>query len=155
MKTTYIFILPLLVLFASCAYDTIEPEPIVPDTNQIAFTKADGADPTLEANQDRITDNVWITRGNGGGQIFNVKVSQSASKSNSPQDTEWAIGDKADRESLTFTPFRQAIKPQSIAGQDMVVHLITDDIYLNVRFTSWSSGKRGGFSYVRDKVPEQ
>ncbi len=154
MKTALKLILPLLFLLSSCAYDTIAPEPDVPDTNQVEFVKEDGADPTLEANQDRMTDNVWITRGNSGGQIFNIKVSQSYNKNNSPLDTEWAVGDKADKDNLTFTTFRNAVKPQSIVGQDLVVHLITDDIYLNVRFTSWSSSKRGGFSYIRDRVPE-
>ena len=38
----------------------------------IAFTKVDGANPNLEENQDRIRDNIWITRGNSGGQIFNM-----------------------------------------------------------------------------------
>jgi hypothetical protein len=34
---------------------------------RITFTKADGADPTAPENQDGITENVWITRGNDGG----------------------------------------------------------------------------------------
>ena len=39
----------------------------------ITFTKVDDADPTLATNQDRITDNVWITRDNAeGGQIYNL-----------------------------------------------------------------------------------
>ena len=154
MKTISKLILPLLFLLYSCAYDTIAPEPDIPNVDQIEFIKEDGANPTLEANQDRITDNVWLTRGNNGGQIFNIKVSSTYNKNNSPLDTEWAVGDKANKDNLTFTTFRQAVKPQSIVGQNLVVHLIPDDIYLNVRFTSWSSGKRGGFSYIRDKVPE-
>jgi hypothetical protein len=34
-------------------------------------------------------------------------------------------------------------------GKDLVMHLIDDDIYLNIKFTSWSVGKKGGFSYER------
>jgi len=154
MKIQYILILSIFIFISSCTYDTIEPEPVIPDVDEITFSKADGADPALAENQDRITDNVWITRGNGGGQIFNIKLSQSANKNNSPLDTEWAIGDKDDRNTLTFLPFRDAVNPQSVVGRNLVVHLITDDIYLNVRFTSWSSGQRGGFAYIRDKVPE-
>jgi hypothetical protein len=33
---------------------------------------------------------------------------------------------------------------------DMVVHLITDDIYLDIKFTSWTGGGNGGgFTYER------
>ena len=84
MKNTYKLILLLLVLLSACTYDTIEPNIVIPDDDQITFTKADGADPALAENQDRITDNVWITRGNGGGQIFNIKLSQVSNKDNRP-----------------------------------------------------------------------
>src|SRR5258705_1908878 len=33
------------------------------------YTKAEGTDPQLGQNQDRITNNVWITRGLGGGLL--------------------------------------------------------------------------------------
>lgn len=115
----------------------------------ITFSKSDGADPALEANQDRITNNVWITRGNSGGQIFNIKVESSASKATSPADTEWARGTTANIQNLSFAPFRDAVNPKSVVGQDLVLHLITDDIYIDVVFTSWSQDKRGGFSYKR------
>ena len=39
----------------------------------VTFTKAAFADWTQPANQDRITDNVWITRTNSHG-IFNIKA---------------------------------------------------------------------------------
>ena len=154
MKIQYILLLSIFIFISSCTYNTIEPEPVIPEDDEITFSKADGADPALAENQDRITDNVWITRGNGGGQIFNIKLSQSSNKNNSPLDTEWAIGDKDDRNTLTFLPFRQVGQPKSLINTNLVVHLITDDIYLNVRFTSWSSGQLGGFAYIRDKVPE-
>ena len=50
-----------------------EPNMITGDIwegSTITFSKADGADPNDEANQDRITNTVWLTRGNNGGQIF-------------------------------------------------------------------------------------
>ena len=115
----------------------------------LTFTKQDGADPAAEENQDRITDNVWITRGNGGGQIFNIKKENAAIKAVSPADTEWALGSIDDIESLTFAPFRTTIKPQNVVGEDLVLHLISDNIYLSVKFTSWSSNKAGGFAYER------
>ena len=36
------------------------------------FTKTNGSDPADAANQDRITDNVILTRANDGGQIYNA-----------------------------------------------------------------------------------
>lgn len=116
----------------------------------ITFNKSNGANPNLEENQDRIRENVWITRGNTGGQIFNIAINNSADKTESPVGTEWAIGTLDELESLTFDYFRNAIsRPRTVVGKNLVLHLIEDDIYINVKFTSWSQGKRGGFSYER------
>ncbi|HAS44651.1 MAG TPA: hypothetical protein DCS93_29495 [Microscillaceae bacterium] len=116
----------------------------------LVFTKATGADPTQAANQDRITDNVWITRGNSGGQIFNAKTESSANKNSSPADTEWAVGTVDNIDQLTFKPFRAAVgSPRSVVGKNLVLHLIKDDIYISVKFTSWSTSRAGGFSYER------
>lgn len=114
------------------------------------FSKPNGGDPTNETNQDRITDNVWITRGDDG-QIYNIKKESSATSNSSPEDTEWAEGTFADINSLQFTDFRQATggKPKEAVGKPMVVHLITDDVYLQIKFTSWAIKKQGGFSYER------
>jgi len=118
--------------------------------DDVTFAKASDADPTDSANQDRLTDNVWITRGNNGGQIYNIKTETTANKGSSPAGTEWAEGSLDDWESLTYEPFRSAVgNPKNVAGKDLVVHLIEDDIYLQVRFTSWAQGMAGGFSYVR------
>ena len=62
------------------------------DGPTMTFTKANNANPTLEANQDRITSNVWLTRGNSGGQIYNAKTESDSSKISSPADTQWAFG---------------------------------------------------------------
>jgi hypothetical protein len=115
-----------------------------------AFTKSGGSDPTIEANQDRLTSNVWITRGNDGGQIYNVAKESTANKTNSPVGTTWAIGTIDQRESLTFKKFRAAVgKPKDVVGKDLVMYLEDDDVYLTVKFTSWTEGKNGGFAYER------
>jgi len=115
-----------------------------------SFTKSDGADPNLEANQDRLTSNVWITRGNDGGQIYNVAKESTANKTNSPVGTTWAIGTIDQRESLTFKKFRAAVgKPKDVVGKDLVMYLEDDDIYLSVKFSDWSQKKNGGFTYER------
>ena len=120
--------------------------------SRITFTKGNNADPTDESNQDRITDNVWITRANSGGQIYNIVSETSATSGSSPAGTEWAQGSFDNFDSLNFTSFRDACpnqKPKDVVGVPMVLHLIADDIYIEVEFTSWSQGKQGGFSYQR------
>ena len=144
-----------LLLYTSCEYDRVEPiEPPNPEIPTVTFIKADGANPNDPANQDRITDNVWITRGNNG-QIYNASVNSSSNKQSSPVDTEWALGTTENVESLTFNTFRGTIRPKSVVGKDLVLHLITDDIYLDVRFISWSSGGQGGFAYTRTDISAQ
>ena len=121
------------------------------------FTKAEGSDWTLAANQDQITSNVSITRANSKG-LFNIVVdSLGGSNGTGPQpsDTEWAFGNISDGVgTLTFTTWGQAHSgnPGSLVNEYMVVHLITDDIYIDIKLLSWSSGGSGGmggFSYER------
>jgi uncharacterized protein (TIGR02145 family) len=126
------------------------------------FTKSNDADWTLEANQDRITDNVWITRANNQ-SIFNISDNTDTSSGEcsgfSPLDTEWAFGTIADGiNTLTFGTFLGTsfadCGPPSVVNQDAVLHLITDDIYIDIKFVFWTSGGNGGgFSYMRS-TPE-
>ena len=113
------------------------------------FEKKDNTNQLEKANQDSITKNVIITRGNNGGQIFNIAKENEADKYKSPIGTEWAIGSLNQIDSLVFKDFRLAVKPQYVVGKKLVLHLIEEDIYLSVEFKSWSSGKKGGFSYER------
>jgi hypothetical protein len=149
---------PALLVLAQLAVTGARGEPIIwtgPTTN---FTKAAFADPTQPANQDRITPNVWITRGSSQG-IYNAKTESFFSHFFSPQGTEWATGTTANYSSLTYSDWNTWAKldnggPPSTVGINAVVHLITDDIYIDIRFTSWSAGgSGGGFSYDRSTPP--
>ena len=113
------------------------------------FEKKDNTNQLEKNNQDSITENVIITRGNSGGQIFNIAKENEADKYKSPIGTEWAVGNLNQIDSLVFKDFRLAVKPQYVVGKKLVLHLIEEDIYLSVEFKSWSSGKKGGFSYER------
>ncbi len=120
----------------------------------ITFTKEDFADWNLAENQDRITDNVWITRKNTQG-IFNIATEDGFETIVSPADTEWAFGTTSDDlSSLAFDTWENLSlsQPPALLNQDLVLHLITDDIYLDLKFISWTRGNEGGgggFSYVR------
>ncbi len=158
----------ILVIASSCSNDSLEDitPPVVPvdpsvaeiwDGPNLTFSKADGADPTLEANQDRITDDVWITRDNDGGPIFNIAV-ESTNNNFGPTGTEWAVGTVDELESLQFAPLRGALGGQRMSfqetvGTDMVLHLIEADVFISIRFTSWSQNKQGGFAYERSTQP--
>ena len=149
-----LFLFLFLISSMSCSEVNDEPNDtsssIIWNGSLITFEKSDGADPTAEANQDRLTSNVWITRGNNGGQIYNIAKENTSNKDNSPVGTAWAIGTLDQIESLSFNKFRVAVgNPKDVVGKDLVMHLIEDDIYLSVKFSSWSSGQKGGFAYSR------
>lgn len=119
------------------------------------FTKGDNADPTLESNQDRLTDKVWLTRGTASsrsnqGNIFNAVTETSGNRTTSPAGTEWAEGSLDNIDNLTFEPFTDAVggRARNAVNKNLVLHLIEDDIYLSVKFTSWSD-RAGGFAYER------
>ena len=140
-----------LCLFAPflCFSQTVWDGPLM------TFTKQNFDDPSSENSQDRITNLVWLTRGNSGGQLYNAKIESNSSKSNSPEDTRWAFGTTSNLGSLTFSTFRGTSKPKLAVGQNMVVHLISDDIYIDIKITSWESGSNSGvgFSYERSTNP--
>ncbi|MEO0895630.1 MAG: hypothetical protein AAFY71_04500 [Bacteroidota bacterium] len=144
-------LIPLAIFMASCENTAIEPEKIWSGV-ELTFEKAAGTDPADAANQDILTDKVAITRGNGGGQIYNAVSESQSNQDASPAGTEWAIGTVEDINELEFKPFRAAVEnPKDVVGKNLILHLIEDDVYLTVRFTKWSSGNAagGGFAYVR------
>jgi len=153
----------IAVSFLSCSDDSgdqtggnpIDPGATIYSGPLLTFTKAANADFNLAENQDRITDNVWITRASSQG-LYNIRVENAYNNNGSPEDTEWALGTLDQLESLTFTSWEGAAGGQNqvrdIAGKTFVVHLITDDIYLELTFLSWGRGGQGGggsFSYER------
>lgn len=117
------------------------------------FINTAGSNPNVAASQDRITDNVWITRGPTQG-IFNIaqEASYDGAGANgpSPLGTEWAFGTTANYASLTYTTWAAAHNgsPLTLLGQNMVLHLIAENIYIDIRFDSWGP-QGGGFTYTR------
>jgi hypothetical protein len=148
-------------------------EPIIWTGPSIAFEKPDLADWTLAINQDRLTDNVWLTRMDRL-PLFNVQCGDPFDTNTTPCDTEWAFGPTqsgnpgpitaTNYANLSFAPFVNALSAavgyNALRYGPGVLHLISDDIYLNIQFTSWTpGGSAGGFAYVRstpspEPVPE-
>ncbi|TPE42396.1 Ig-like domain-containing protein [Pontibacter mangrovi] len=118
---------------------------------KITFTKANNADYTQAANQDRLTDQTWLTRKNVEG-LFNSKQEPGYNFANSPANTEWAYGTLDNYATLTYRDWTDfnGWAPPSMIGKDAVLHLIAEDIYIGIKFLSWSSGgSGGGYSYER------
>src|SRR5437763_1776665 len=127
----------------------------------VSFSKVALADPTLPANQDRLTSDVWLARGNSSG-LYNAASETGFTAFSSPAGTEWSYGTLANYASLTYTNWEgwfggpNGGGPGSTVGKDAVLHLISDDIYLSIKFTSFGSFG-GAFSYDRSTpsaVPE-
>ena len=124
----------------------------------VTFTKIDYADWTDETNQDRVSDNLWITRCDQYA-LFNAYY-QSCAYNNGPEGTQWAIGSLYDGvENLNFGDFIEVLNynvgdvlnenliPNNLP---MVMHDTNEDVYYEVQFHSWTSGGNGGgFSYTR------
>lgn len=140
----------LLALFVSFYSITLAQSSGIWQGAPITFTKTDLADWTKAANQDRITDSVWITRQDDK-SIFNIKKNSSYGNG-SPKGTQWSFGTTADIATLTFTDWITAVnnKPNSAVNKDMVLFLQHEGIYIDIKFTSFSGGgPGGGFEYIR------
>ena len=115
---------------------------------------------TQLTNQDHLTANVWLTRAATKG-MFNAASEGFYASGSSPADTEWAIGSLANYASLTYSDWQTCYGGPgqlqgNITSEDAVLHLITDNIYIGIRFTFWG-GSAGGFAYDRTTplaVPE-
>ncbi|MEQ8525225.1 FG-GAP-like repeat-containing protein [Gracilimonas sp.] len=141
---------------------TTTPIPTIWSKNDstLTFTKANFADWTQAANQDRITDNVWLTRQDEQG-LFNYADETGWNGGDiSPSGTQWAFGNTDNLGTLTFDTWQYTILDSlgydlpSMVGLEMVVYIESDNLYLDLTFDSWTSnGNGGGFSYTRAKGP--
>jgi hypothetical protein len=158
---TWIRRIALVLLLVANAAQQAKAAPTIWNGPLTNFTHVNFSNPSLAANQDRLTSDVWITRGASQG-LYNAFDEGGFSHFFSPQGTQWADGSLANYASLTYTDWNSWAKgvhggPQTTVGVNAVVHIIPDDIYLSVRFTSWTGGGGGGgFSYIRSTmvVPE-
>lgn len=102
---------------------------------------------------DALTPLVALNRSFSAGLYNSAQESGYSGIAGSPTGTLWAFGTAADRASLTFRPWREAVSnnPPAMVGRDMVVHLVSEDVYVDIRFTAWAqaSGAGSRFSYVR------
>ena len=116
----------------------------------IAYTQP-APDPTQTTNQDRLTSRVCLTRAAAAG-MFNAVTETSYTHNLSPADTEWALGWLTNYASLSYASWETiggGHPVLNLIGQPLVVHLITDDIFLSLEFTALGEASSTGFSYFR------
>lgn len=137
--------------------------PVVWSGLTFEFVKPDFAFPFPA---DQITPQVALTRGITQGP-YNAAV-EDAWNGSGPLDTRWATDlnnpgatiAAANHAALAFDSWLNAYgglaqAGRNIVGRDAVLHLISDDIYLDIRFTAWTQGGGGGgFAYLRAEPPE-
>ena len=104
---------------------------------------------------DQMTTKVWLTRGGSQG-LYNAKTESGFTHFLSPKDTLWADGTTANYRNLSFTDWNTWSKnlhggPPGTIGVPAVVHLVSEDIYVDIVFTSW--GTFGPYSYDRATPP--
>ena len=156
------------IKFQSVLASTLFLFSIISTQSVYAATVWNGPEVFFEKNtdgQDFITDQVILARGFTAG-IYNA-AQESGFSSGSPADTEWAFANNlnvgkdvsaANYQDLFFTDWRSAVKsnPPSVVGVDAVLHLISEDIFIDIRFTDWGIGPDSGtnFAYYRaSEVP--
>ncbi|HSK13814.1 MAG TPA: MopE-related protein, partial [Phnomibacter sp.] len=121
------------------------------NSGSFTFTKTD------VGQVDEITEFTHITRGYGG-FIYN-SVDQTGSSgcccNYTLSNVEWALGNIADWATLTYSdqvPIPDCYTP-NIQNLPLVMHLKSEDIYLQVVFSYWQAGGGGNFTYTRTTAP--
>ncbi len=128
-----------------------QAEPTICTGPKKLFSKESFADQRLPEKQDQITESSKLTRQNTRG-LFNISSEDTYSSASSPANTTWSFGSASDFETLTFKVWERwhSNNPPSTVGKNAVIHIIDEDLYLDISFLSWTQGNGGGgFSYTR------
>ncbi len=131
------------------------------------FVKLSSTDSNLAENQDRITDNVWLTRlseddvDDGQGNLYNAKAENkdgsggldSISNSASPRNTAWILGSwddiKDQLDKVVFSTFRQLTVGDSdiggtVNGSTMVMYSTLDMKYYELKMIRYRGNDSPG-----------
>jgi hypothetical protein len=125
------------------------------------FVRPDFADPYPS---DKITPKVHFIRGNDQG-LYNA-ILDTGWTGSGPSGTRWATDINnagktiaaSNWQALQFGTWLAAYRGLGSLGfeienRNAVVHLVEEDIYLDLRFTDWTQRNGGGFSYLRAEAP--
>jgi hypothetical protein len=143
-----------------------QADPLVYSGYDAMFEKIGFSDPSAPENQDFIVPGVTITRGSGQG-IYNIAVEEffennEAPGGSTPTGTRWAFPYNNPEKTLaatnhgdlSFADWQTAFGgsaaggPPSTVDQNAVLHLVEQDIYLDIQFTAWGVGSASGGSFA-------
>jgi len=116
----------------------------------ITFTKSGSV------TSDTIVPGKVVLKRNASGVLVNTAAGETFPGTTSPKDTLWAFGTLANFSTLTYQSMdslRNGNLSARIVNQNMVVHLINEDIYFSIKFTTWGMHGAGTVSYVRSTAP--
>ena len=149
IKTHKLLVVALGLMTAFAAFSIQTNAQIIWNTGSVTFTK------TMAGQQDCITPGTCLTRQT----VLYNSVLETVTGSQGcgyigPANTEWAYGNIANWNTLTYQRLYavNGCTPPSMVGNPLVLHLISENIYLQVTFNSWQGGG-GGFSYTRTTAP--
>ena len=118
---------------------------------QITFTKIANTNPSSPQNQDRISETVWLTRGNRHG-IYNA-YDQNSAKNQQTSGIKLALGSIEDLSTLNFetiSGWGNKFNKGSWLNKNLVLKLTETNEYYSFTMTFWEN--RGGFSYTRSST---
>ncbi len=98
---------------------------------------------------------VVLTRGSRD-VLYNTAAGELGPGLASPANTTWAFGTLNNFNTLTYQSLesmRDGRLDLRILNKDMVMHIISADIYLSVKFTTWGRGGAGTVAYTRSTAP--
>jgi hypothetical protein len=114
--------------------------------------------------QDAITPSVSLTRNDTQG-LYNAFL-DSGWNGSGPTGTQWATAITNPGKAITAANWAElqfgtwlaayggsGALGSEIVGKNAVIHLIDEEIYLDLRFTSWTQHGGGGFTYLRAAPP--
>jgi hypothetical protein len=148
------FVLAALVLIGPAAAATPANALELWSGRNFVFSRPNFANWTQPQYSDHVSPTVWLTRKDTAG-LFNI-IEESDWSATSPAGTEWAAGDAVDRVTLTFQPWDAwcAGDPANVVGVNAVMHVIAEDLFVEIRLDAWSTDAAGaGYSYTRAMQP--
>lgn len=157
-------LLGLALLVACLSVTPAIAAPTVYSGFDVSFSKPSFADPFTAPNYDLIVSNVALSRGSSGG-LFNIVQESSFVSNTSPVGTSWAFKSNnpgktiaaTNWAALTFADWQTSLGgggnlATNILAGSGVLHLINDDIYLDIRFTAWGTGSPAGGSFTYQRA---
>lgn len=134
------------------------------------FSSVSFGKPAYETNlYDKISDGVWLARGNNG-PLYNAVSETESIVGVSPVNTRWnsiftdsrpgysGFDDLSNLESRVYTDFTLALDysvGNNVLNTPLIMHDLTTDIYYKFEFTDWGSNNSGGqFQYTRTVIPQ-